>query len=668
MEKDTQNRPAVPIEPTGNPFLDAALDYLRQGYSVIPLHSPSMGDIGGDTGKAALPEWKVYEDRLPTEGEVLTWWKQWPKANPGIVTGKVSNLIVLDLDNWDGENHPDDTRVSVTGEGLHLWYRYPKNEKDIRNRRKVLIDGKKYDIRGDGGYIVAPPSIHRFGSKYIWLVEIDPIELPKTVLYQIRRGKDESGKGTNYLDTIKGVKEGHRHDDTLRLIGHWTRLNIPEDEQIPLILHVNRAHKPPMPEDEVIRMVHDVNESERRKKLQEQGDPAGHLAYLFDRVMPERGWLYDWVTYADPISESPKEFLFFSGLIALSASCRNEVWIPEEGNGKIFPNLWVTVLGPSSISAKSTSINTIRRLLRDASAGEIKTPDTFSLEALLVFMREHAAILLVQDELGSFLMSARRDYNAGTIELLTRLYDYHDTVERYTIAHGPIIIREPALTFLSASTVEWFKSNLRESDIRGGFVARMGFSYSSGSNKTIPWRDERHGGQQFNHLVTGLHPITSIESRRMTVSIAAREIYEAWYRDRAPAYRHADLLSHFWGRYRAVAKKASMLYELSWNPDATEVTVEAMSLATALADYHLACVEYLLSEEFVFNKTIELVRKVEKFIQERKRVKRDTIIKKLHIDVAEFDGKVKPNLVALGNVIFEHGKYVWVGGGQAEGT
>ena len=199
-------------------------------------------------------------------------------------------------------------------------------------------------------------------------------------------------------------------------------------------------------------------------------------------------------------------------------------------------------------------------------------------------------------------------------------------------------------------------------------MARIGFCYSTGSDKVIPWRDAEPEAKTFGALTKVLNEIHRISYRRMVATPTAREEYERWYRDKAPIYRRIDLISHFWGRYRTVAKKAAMLFELSWDTSATEISFEAMKLGTALVDYHLECAKYLLSEEWVFNKTLEDVSKVEKFLREERRATERAILKAFHFDVDHFRRKVHPNLMASGKVIVQGKKYVWQGNGDVGGV
>lgn len=101
--------------------------------------------------------------------QIVRWWSQRP-WNIGIATGEQSNLVVVDLDGgeavqWWAEAEHQPTRLVKTTKGFHLYYRYPAGL-NIRNSASKIAPG--VDIRGNGGYVVAPPSLHKSGNQYTW--------------------------------------------------------------------------------------------------------------------------------------------------------------------------------------------------------------------------------------------------------------------------------------------------------------------------------------------------------------------------------------------------------------------------------------------------------------------------------------------------------------------
>jgi hypothetical protein len=171
--------------------LAAALEYAQRGYSVIPINTASNG------GKAPLVPWQEFQKRRATEAEIRNWWDLFPDANVGIVTGAISGLIVVDADGADGEtslvrllrSEDQQTLIAKTGKGLHLIYAHPGGQ--ITNRVKVRPG---LDVRGDGGFIVAPPSQHENGEAYTWLSEREPAPLPSAVVSLLSRPATEGAK------------------------------------------------------------------------------------------------------------------------------------------------------------------------------------------------------------------------------------------------------------------------------------------------------------------------------------------------------------------------------------------------------------------------------------------------------------------------------------------
>lgn len=158
-------------------MLDEALAYLARGWSVVPAHNLIGGECScrntkcRSKGKHPRIRWRAFQDRLPSETEVRKWWTRrgWQDSNIVIVTGAVSNLIVVDIDPRHGgdDSWADFTKrhparqwgmglVALTGGGgSHLYYIRPQSERPIENRANVLPG---MDVRGDGGYVIGPPS------------------------------------------------------------------------------------------------------------------------------------------------------------------------------------------------------------------------------------------------------------------------------------------------------------------------------------------------------------------------------------------------------------------------------------------------------------------------------------------------------------------------------
>ncbi|HVW31604.1 MAG TPA: bifunctional DNA primase/polymerase, partial [Acidimicrobiia bacterium] len=173
--------------------IDAALAYARRGWPVFPLHSVLAGCCScrrdcSHPVKHPLARHGLHE-ATRDERTLRGWWDRWPWANVGLVTGAASGLVVIDVDPAKGGTDslarlrflmgslPETLAAATGGGGQHLLYSHPGEE--VRNTAGRLpgigepLPG--LDLRGDGGYIVAPPSRHASGRPYRWVDTTVPV-------------------------------------------------------------------------------------------------------------------------------------------------------------------------------------------------------------------------------------------------------------------------------------------------------------------------------------------------------------------------------------------------------------------------------------------------------------------------------------------------------------
>jgi putative DNA primase/helicase len=164
-----------------NKLLDAALGYAARGWQVFPCWwaigdaCACGGNAGCSPGKHPLTAHGL-KDATTDAAQIRAWWAKYPEANVAIRTGAESGLVVVDLDvkpDKDGRasfrvlngGAVDRTAMTRTGGGgLHLYYRHPGFT--VRNSQNEL--GPGIDVRGDQGYVLAPPSNHVSGRVYEW--------------------------------------------------------------------------------------------------------------------------------------------------------------------------------------------------------------------------------------------------------------------------------------------------------------------------------------------------------------------------------------------------------------------------------------------------------------------------------------------------------------------
>lgn len=248
-----------------------ACGYLGRGWSVVPVKPRE---------KMPLVAWRDYQDRLPTRQEVADWFGRWPDANIGIVTGQVSNLVVLDIDPRHGgdaslnrlalryDRLPPTLTVQTGGGGRHFYFTALAEPAALPSR-VGLAEG--IDVRAEGGMVVAPPSVHPSGRRYKWVscgdVRQDAAPLPRWLVGLIRadarRPKHDSGYWRRLV--VDGVEQGARNDTIASLAGHLMRSGVDIDVIKELLVCWNRmrAH-PPLDDAEVLRTVDSIHRTHQR--------------------------------------------------------------------------------------------------------------------------------------------------------------------------------------------------------------------------------------------------------------------------------------------------------------------------------------------------------------------------------------------------------------------
>lgn len=159
---------------------EVALRYADHGWPVIPIHTPTDSGCScvrsrecGSPGKHPRTRHGLDDASIDLD-RVREWWTRWPDANVAVATGARSGLLVLDIDLPHGPTSLDELQSQLgalprtceqrTGSGgRQLLFAYPPGQ--IGNRARVLPG---IDVRGDGGYIVVPPSRHLSGDAYLW--------------------------------------------------------------------------------------------------------------------------------------------------------------------------------------------------------------------------------------------------------------------------------------------------------------------------------------------------------------------------------------------------------------------------------------------------------------------------------------------------------------------
>ncbi len=189
----------IPSSHDKNNLPAAALAYAAQGKAVFPLRP---------RGKTPMTPHGLHDARTDS-AMTMAWWKQWPEANIGIPTGSDNGFWVLDIDGEEGENSLSHLQSCfgalpqslecLTGGGRHIYFALPEGV-IIKNSASKIAPS--LDVRGDGGYVIAPPSIHESGRAYQWSVDSldSPVFAPDWLLKAVVSEQNSGNKRNHEID------------------------------------------------------------------------------------------------------------------------------------------------------------------------------------------------------------------------------------------------------------------------------------------------------------------------------------------------------------------------------------------------------------------------------------------------------------------------------------
>ena len=231
--------------------------YLELGLHPIPLK-----------GKVAHYAWKEFtlnKEDIERYKNHMNWGIRTEIIRPNLY------FYVIDLDSrdriadlYEKVEFPPGTPIVKTGKGYHFYLTW---HSEVKTTHYGWLD-----IIGNG-YVVCPPSIHFNGKQYKFIVPLkdtppplmDPgtIQLPKMIVNSSGSRACSSTPVTGKLtwqQIENGVPDGLRHTTLVAYIGALIKSCFREEEALVKILPWNKLNRPPLPEDEVIKTIHDCYE------------------------------------------------------------------------------------------------------------------------------------------------------------------------------------------------------------------------------------------------------------------------------------------------------------------------------------------------------------------------------------------------------------------------
>jgi hypothetical protein len=240
--------------------------YAERGYPVFPT-APS---------KRPLVAHGHYDATLD-RAQIGAWWDRWSDAGVAIRTGAASGLLVLDVDGDAGHDAlyhlerkhgalPRTASVRTPRGGAHLYFKHPGGTVGCSASRL----GPGLDVRGDGGYVIAPPSSGANGRRYEPDEQAPTAPIPTWLEALLRRAAPDIRRRREPVDTwlriVRGVAEGERNAALTRLVGHLLAHDVDIRLVAELALLVDQRNDPPIGTCEVDRIVESIAGRELRRR------------------------------------------------------------------------------------------------------------------------------------------------------------------------------------------------------------------------------------------------------------------------------------------------------------------------------------------------------------------------------------------------------------------
>jgi Bifunctional DNA primase/polymerase, N-terminal/Primase C terminal 1 (PriCT-1) len=211
---------------------------------------------------------------------IRQWWRRNPEFNIAVATGAISGVFVIDVDGPDAEaelrkleqehGQLPPTVESITARGRHAFFKMPRSQ--VRNSVGRIAPG--VDVRGDGGYVLAPRSIHPSGRPYAWSVDSakEFASAPDWLISKVSESNSSCEKQASPAEwsrlATEGADEGQRNYALTRLCGYLLRRYIDPFVALEMLQLWNAAHcRPPLPAGDVNRIVESIAGREINRRL-----------------------------------------------------------------------------------------------------------------------------------------------------------------------------------------------------------------------------------------------------------------------------------------------------------------------------------------------------------------------------------------------------------------
>jgi Bifunctional DNA primase/polymerase, N-terminal/Primase C terminal 1 (PriCT-1)/Protein of unknown function (DUF3987) len=503
--------------------IDYAIRYAKLNWPVLPVHYPikKNGEFicsckknnCSSIGKHPITKHGV-KDATTDIKQIKEWFDKYPKANIGIATGKVSGLVCVDIDITPGGFYSlelleeqyklsENTLIQQTGgNGKHLFFKYPDQINRIKNKTDLY---KGIDIRGDQGYAIAAPSLHKSGNYYVWeedLFDDNPMikDLPDFLLEKIL--ESNPNKPENRIVNNDKIQEGSRNQMLTSLAGTMRNKGMAEASIFAALKIENQSKcDPPLPNDEIQKIANSISKyNPSLKALTNNKDSKTDLnppslseidLNVFDGILKD---LLDCIM---PHTEAHPMAIIFNFLGAFGNIIDRSVHFRAESDDH-YGNIFFCLVGDTSKGRKGSSWGYVKRffskideewsnnrVVNGLSSGEGLIHEVRDLNENGEEIEEDKGVqdkrlLIVQSEFGAVLKQISRSNNI--LSMVIR--DSWDTGKlRTLVKHSPSKATNAHISIIGHITKFELNKLISDNDTANGFANRFLWVFVERSKK-----------------------------------------------------------------------------------------------------------------------------------------------------------------------------------------
>ena len=603
-------------------FLQAALSYARRGWYVFPCqpHSKVPATAHG------------FKDATRDEVQISEWWAEDPGYNVAIATGEVSGIFVLDVDEKPGRSIEEALAVfpklpdvlptvRTGGGGLQYFFQYPAGSNLSISGGRL---GVGIDTRGNGGYVVAPPSIHdKTGMGYHWIDCDDATPLPETPTWIIEKLHRQESAAKQF----SAVKiTGGRHE-ALKAYAAMMRNIGAETQEILAALKLFRHRLDTsdgrvIDDDECRRMAYWMGERGMADANVQSAVEGSEIFAAFRKtagsavqeafgesvitdpghfpadLLTAPGIVSQWVDFILRTSyRKQPELALAAALTASGALIGRRLETEQRGRANMY------CLGLCETGGgKERARQGVREVLVAAGADDILGPEDFASETGLVSSLVVSPVQLFQiDEIGKLLASISNPRSGthlvGIVSALLKLYSSAGTVYKgkayADAAKNPVIDQPHACVYGTAVPDQTWEA-LGASAVDDGLLARL-WVFVAAKNKPDKQKPERMSAppdlvaairawsQTAPAGLASISPTPAVVPRTKEAEKIFDELEAT--ADTLEARLGDNPLRRLWTRTAQKADQLALVYAWSVNPQTPVIDQAAAAWSCKLAEY-----------------------------------------------------------------------------------